>query len=203
MASGRQSRTRYACQRLSIRSRAVRADRLAFTLQVDDLRETLIDTSEDEADYPSPETGQIASPNGHEGFIFGFNSTMVNLHGLHPSPDRISALWRAYLCGVDPVVKLFHKATTERVVMEAKDNLGGIDKVTEALMFSIYFAAVTSLSPADCLATMGANKETLITKYRFAVEQALARAGFLTSHHLVVLQAFVIFLVCSFCSGWR
>ncbi|KPM45844.1 hypothetical protein AK830_g572 [Neonectria ditissima] len=43
---------------------------------------------------------------------------------------------------------------------------------------------------------LGANQDDILTQYRFAVEQALAKANFLQSSDLTVLQAFTIFLVC-------
>lgn len=41
----------------------------------------------------------------------------------------------------------------------------------------------------------GVERPKLITQYRFALEQALAKAEFITSPELVVLQAFILFLV--------
>lgn len=43
---------------------------------------------------------------------------------------------------------------------------------------------------------MNAEKEYLLRRYRFAVEQALARARFLDTSEIVTLQAFALFLVC-------
>jgi hypothetical protein len=43
---------------------------------------------------------------------------------------------------------------------------------------------------------MNSEKEYLLRRYRFAVEQALAKARFLDTAEIVTLQAFVIFLVC-------
>ena len=42
----------------------------------------------------------------------------------------------------------------------------------------------------------GVDKSYLIKQYRFAVEQALAKAGFLNTNEIVTVQAFVLFLVC-------
>ena len=42
----------------------------------------------------------------------------------------------------------------------------------------------------------GMNKSYLIRQYRFGVEQALAKAGFLNTNEIVTVQAFVLFLVC-------
>lgn len=41
----------------------------------------------------------------------------------------------------------------------------------------------------------GVEREKLTTQYRFALEQALAKANFITTSELVVLQAFILFLV--------
>lgn len=43
--------------------------------------------------------------------------------------------------------------------------------------------------------SFGVERPKLITQYRFALEQALAKAEFITSPELVVLQAFILFLV--------
>lgn len=43
---------------------------------------------------------------------------------------------------------------------------------------------------------MNAEKEYLLRRYRFAVEQSLARAKFLDTSEIVTLQAFALFLVC-------
>jgi hypothetical protein len=62
-------------------------------------------------------------------------------------------------------------------------------------LFAIYYGATTSLSGRDCVAKLGEEKSILLARYRFAVEQALARANFLNTEELVVLQALVIFLM--------
>ena len=49
---------------------------------------------------------------------------------------------------------------------------------------------------AQVSTSMNAEKEYLLRRYRFAVEQALAKARFLDTAEIVTLQAFVLFLVC-------
>jgi hypothetical protein len=46
------------------------------------------------------------------------------------------------------------------------------------------------------MTNFGIRKETLLRQYRFGIEQALARAGFLNTNEIVTVQAFVLFLVC-------
>ena len=66
----------------------------------------------------------------------------------------------------------------------------------QALMFAMYFAAITSLAPDECMIQFGENKEDLLKRYRFGTEQALVQAELLNSMEMVTLQALVIYLVC-------
>ena len=85
----------------------------------------------------------------------------------------------------------------EKTITRIKNNLDKIDTGTEALMFSIYFSAITSMTQEGVKSTFGKEKKTMITGYRHAVEQSLMNAGFLNTHRLVTLQAFVLFLTCA------
>ena len=58
-----------------------------------------------------------------------------------------------------------------------------------------YYGAVTSITTEDCLKNWGEDRSTLLDRYRFALEQALARANFLYCDEIVILQSFVIFLI--------
>lgn len=64
------------------------------------------------------------------------------------------------------------------------------------MIFAVYCNAVVSIPPEQCQTVLGELKSTMLNRYRFAVEQALTRASFLTSSSLMTLQAFVFFLVC-------
>ena len=81
--------------------------------------------------------------------------------------------------------------------MAASANLDDIPggKSFEALLFSIYYCAITSLTPEQCLQMFQSDKDLLLKKYRQAVEIALGKADFLSSTDLVTLQALAIFLV--------
>ncbi|KAI9821152.1 MAG: hypothetical protein M1827_003886 [Pycnora praestabilis] len=163
--------------------------------EVEDIRGVLNEPSDDEDDHESPES--ISATSGdQQGFIFGFSSQIATLHALHPPSSQIYVYWQLYLENVDPLVKLLHAPSMEKVILQAKDNPESISRGTEALLYSIYYAVVTSLDLAECSMIMGEDKRTLLGRYRFATEQALARASFLNSTVLVTLQAFVIFLTC-------
>lgn len=73
-------------------------------------------------------------------------------------------------------------------------SLDSLDKDTEALMFTIYYAAIISLTPEQCESQLGEPRPAALAKYRFAVEQALARANLLNTQSVVLIQASVLFL---------
>lgn len=118
------------------------------------------------------------------------------MRSLHPTPTQVFILWKIFKENVDPVVKLFHRPTLSRLCFNAATNLDNISKVTEAVLFSIYLASVTSLTQGQVRNLLGEDRDVLVNKYRFAAEQALARAGFLNSSNLMLLQTLVLFLIC-------
>lgn len=106
-------------------------------------------------------------------------------------------LFNAFETNVAPIILIIHKHMLKDLLTTAITDPKKFDKGSEALVFSIYLAATYSLSPEVCLAQLGVDQTTLTKQYRFAVEQALVRAGFLHTRKLVVLQAAVLFLTCA------
>lgn len=159
------------------------------------MRDILDDPTDEDDDYPSPGSGSTSSAN-HQGFLFNFSSTHFPLRDYHPPAHQIPTYWQLFTENVDPLIKIFHRPTLEKLIDEASHNLDHISKTTEALMFTIYFAVITSMPDDDCISIFGIEKQGTLEKYRMAVEQAMARAGFLSTQELVVLQSFALFLTC-------
>ena len=160
------------------------------------MRDILDAPSSEEDEYSSPDHSGSGSSTNHQAFLFGYASISRSLTSLHPTPTQLFVLWEVYKENVDPVVKILHRPTVKNVLISASAGTEHLNKATEALLFSIYYAAITSLTSAQCLSLLGEDKESLESKYRFAVEQALARAGLVNSQSMMLLQAFVLFLVC-------
>jgi hypothetical protein len=150
-------------------------------------------SAEDSDNYEekSPLTDKSAS---NQGFIFGFSSLKVDLQSLYPSPSQIFILWEVYKENVDPIVRLIHRPTARNILLNAASGTDKISRPAEALLFSLYFGAVTSLTQEQCRKLLDEDRMDLLKRYRFATEQALARADFLNSSSLMCLQAFVSFL---------
>jgi hypothetical protein len=162
--------------------------------QVEDIKGILND-SDEEDDYPSPGTTNSSSAN-YQGYIFGLSSQNVDMLAIHPPAEHVPIYWRLYKENVDPLVKVIHAPSMEPTILEAKDCLGKIHRGLETLLFAIYYGTITSLSVEDCRETFGEERADLLNRYLFGVQQALARADFLQTDEIIVVQAFVIFLIC-------
>lgn len=91
---------------------------------------------------------------------------------------------------VDVIFKVLHWPSVQALFgLEARYSpvLSSDDR---ALEFAIYFVALCTLSGDEI-----EERDTLMEQYRVAAELSLVRAGLLSSLNLVVLQAFVLYLV--------
>ncbi|CAK3762626.1 transcriptional regulatory [Lecanosticta acicola] len=165
--------------------------------EVEDLKGILNQSSDEEDNLASsPGSNAPQAPSNHHGFVFGFGSQNVDMLSLHPLPGQISEYWDLYKDRVDPLVKILHLPTLEPTILNAASHLSNLSRGFECLLFAVYYGATTSLSARDCLLKLGEEKLNLLARYRFGIEQALARANFLTTEEMVVLQSLVIFLIC-------
>ncbi|KAI1815242.1 hypothetical protein GGS20DRAFT_356020 [Poronia punctata] len=155
----------------------------------------------DESDHSSEEETPAAdNPYAerhadHHGFIFGYSSSNVELRKLHPLPSQMLYYWQIYTENVDPIIKILHAPTMTKIIRGICADMNTITPGIEALMFAIYLAAITSMEPEEVMTNFGAEKGELVARYRFATEQALAKANCLTTSEIVVVQAFVIYLI--------
>ncbi|KAI1655330.1 fungal-specific transcription factor domain-containing protein [Daldinia decipiens] len=156
---------------------------------IDDDSEPSDDGSSPDSLHPRPDSID------HHGFVLGYSSSNVDLRKLHPLPSQIPFFWQVYQENVDPLVKILHVPSMNKIIRELRSNMDGISPGMEALMFAIYYASITSMEENEVKINFGADKAQLIKKYRFATEQALAKANFLVTSELVVVQAFTLFLV--------
>lgn len=131
-----------------------------------------------------------------ENLLMSFGTAPKDLSSLHPPMVQIFRLWQTYLVNVNPLVKMFHAPSVQQTILDASGDLRNIPRHTEALMFAIYFLAVSSLRHEDCEAMFGEAKGTLLTKYSHGTQQALINARYLKSLNIFTLQAFILFLVC-------
>ncbi|KAF4978382.1 hypothetical protein FZEAL_5223 [Fusarium zealandicum] len=155
----------------------------------DDFDESEDDTSPDQ----SPQQN-LAADSDHHSFLMGYSSADVDLAGLHPLPAHISYLWQVYLENVEPLLKVVHIPTMSRLMTKVRRQVDDLRPGDEALVFAIYYSAVTSMEAQEVQANLGASQSHYIAQFRFALEQALAKANILNTTDMAVLQSFVIYL---------
>ena len=124
----------------------------SITDEVEEIREMLDDQEFDsDSDGPIAPSNVVTEPN-HQSFIMGYNSSDVNLKPLHPLPSQIPFYWQTFLENVHPLVMIMHTPTMNKVIKEVQNNLDSLSPSTEALMFSIYFATITSMNTTEASA---------------------------------------------------
>ncbi|KAL4874349.1 hypothetical protein BJY04DRAFT_225106 [Aspergillus karnatakaensis] len=158
--------------------------------EIEGIRELLNDYAADTDDEDS------APPEGFgtNAAIWGFRALAHSLRVYHPPAPQAAALYEVFKTNVSPMVRMFHTPTLDRIFWDAAAAMGDVDKNVEALLFAIYYSAVMSLRPEQCLSLLGVSRAWALETYRFSVEQAMARADLLNTHNLVLVQAAVLFL---------
>lgn len=153
-------------------------------------------TSEDEDnDDSNDDSSDNSHPLGANILLLGMRGTSHPLSSYHPTLPQSVALFRVFSENVLPVVHIFHMPTTTRTYWDAVGSLDTIGRNHEALLFSIYYSAVTSLEDSEaCTALLGMSRKSALKKYRNATEQALARADLLNTHSIILLQAAVLYI---------
>jgi hypothetical protein len=135
--------------------------------EVEEIREMLDDQEFDsDSDTPIPPSDAVTEPN-HQSFIMGYSSSDVDLKPLHPLPSQIPFYWQTFLENVQPLVKLLHTPTMSKVIKEVQNNLDSLSRSTEALMFAIYFATITSMNTSEVSFKAVLRWSSLLTLFRF------------------------------------
>ena len=173
-----------------------------FTLlQVEGLKQSMDDLTDEEEMSISSLSAKSPGDSNTPMSSTTFGSTLSapkDLRLLHPPPMHISMLCNFYIENVDPMFKVLHVPTLRAMVSDAVANVDSIPSGThvEALLFAMYYSAITSLTPDESLQHFHDGKESLLAKYKAGTERALSNANFLTECDLETLQALSILLVC-------
>lgn len=134
----------------------------------------------------------------------GFCSTLLDQLGTeniaatyrYPSAQETTELWNRYLSNVHPLSKLFFDWDKEGLFRKAGDQPQSLSKAEQAFAFAVYFITILSLSDVECKDVMSEpNRLELLDDFQHYVETALLAAGFVATSDLLVLQAFLIYLV--------
>lgn len=119
----------------------------------------------------------------------------VDVRPLHPSPSHMATLGNLYFARVDPMFKVLHRPTTLSLIYSTAQNYNACSPSQEALLFSVYYAAVSTALDDRCLSAFGQSRAELLARFNQGLQQSLANADFLNSTEITTLQAFVIYIV--------
>ncbi|PWY75337.1 hypothetical protein BO94DRAFT_627325 [Aspergillus sclerotioniger CBS 115572] len=114
--------------------------------------------------------------------------------GLHPSRGQAAQLWQVYLNNVDVLLKILHIPATEPVFFAAISNPKQTRADQKALLFAIYYAAVTSLSSSATHVILSEDRHSVLSRYQRGLEVSLHMASFLDSPTIPSLQTMAIYL---------
>ncbi|KAJ5288620.1 hypothetical protein N7478_001650 [Penicillium angulare] len=145
----------------------------------------------------TPSTQELGrSPSDRHAFLFrhNLNSSSPSLQEYHPLPSQIPFLINVFSENVNILAQVVHIPTINKMMHNLRGDVSKLTPSNEALMFSIYYAAVTSMEEDDITLNFGVAKSDLNLKYRLGLEHALAKADFLNTPDLVLVQALAIFL---------
>uniref|UniRef100_A0A0D2XQQ0 Zn(2)-C6 fungal-type domain-containing protein n=1 Tax=Fusarium oxysporum (strain Fo5176) TaxID=660025 RepID=A0A0D2XQQ0_FUSOF len=104
-------------------------------------------------------------------------------------------LWQIYIDNINPLLKITHVPTVQAQIIEASSDLENAPKNIEALMFSMYLMAITSLEDADVYKRFNETKKELLARYHTGTQHALTKAGFMRVNDPILLQAYILYLV--------
>ncbi|KAH7395986.1 C6 transcription factor [Cadophora sp. MPI-SDFR-AT-0126] len=130
------------------------------------------------------------------GIFHDFNPSMLDVQSCHPSRWHALQLWQTFLNNVDPIIKILHIPTAQVTIYSAINNPDSAEHDLNALLFAIYFAAITSLSTADASSLLGQDKGRNLIKFKQGLEHFLAAANIFDSPSLKSLQAMTIYITC-------
>lgn len=113
----------------------------------------------------------------------------------HPNPVQIFQLWQIYISNINPLLKISHIPTLQAQIVAASADLAHVAPELEAFMFAMYLLSTVSLDEEQVRASFNEDKTSMIARFNAACQQALINAGFMRSNSIMVLQAFLLYLV--------
>ncbi|KAH7237963.1 hypothetical protein B0J15DRAFT_453431 [Fusarium solani] len=188
------------------RGRLYVGDRFWATLQqeLDVIRDSLNGFNGEEEEGPddvdsdyatSFQSSYRSTASSSSSFIFSNRSlSVVTPERLRPLPSQMLFIWQTYVENVDPFIKVLHVPTVSKMIYGSRGNFDLLPPFMEPLMFSIAFAAIKSLTTEEVQIHFHVDMKDLVSRFRLGTEESLARADFINTKELPVLQGFLIYI---------
>jgi hypothetical protein len=114
----------------------------------------------------------------------------------HPPDPQIHSLWDSFVTNVHPMTMLFFAWDKQTIIETAADDPISLSSGQRAFCFSIYFISTLSLSEEECnIRQDGHTRSSTLDDFQEQAEAALIAANYASTGDLIVLQAFILYLV--------
>jgi hypothetical protein len=153
---------------------------------------------EGERTHPAQESARGYMP--FMGLSLGrLGHTLPHSLSIRPSPAVTTALCDIYLNQVDRIIKVLHRPSLKRHLLEGTPYpaVKSSREAENALDTAVFYAAVASMTDRQCYNLFQCSRNEVLPEYQSACEMALERADLMRTTDMMVLQAFVLYLVCS------
>ncbi|WPB06381.1 uncharacterized protein RHO25_011038 [Cercospora beticola] len=130
--------------------------------------------------------------------LHGNNSSAAAYHYSsshpHPSPARIFEYWSLFVTRVDPMVKIIHCPSFLTKIISLINNPASVSSSTKAMIFSMYYAALSTCSAQETRQKFGEGQEILFSRYGKCIMDEIRRNYEIPE--LEGLQALTLYIVC-------
>ena len=109
--------------------------------------------------------------------------------------SQIYEFWHIYLIRVDPLTKLLHYHSFSDQVVQLAQQSQPLELDIHALLFSVFLAAVNSLSNDEAILRLKERGDVLRTRFTKGMQAALGRAEARRQPTTRVLQAVTLYVV--------
>lgn len=123
----------------------------------------------------------------------GALSLDAGLPGYHPSARRMFEYWEIFIKRVDPLMKIIHCPSFVKNIFAAIDRPKQLSGPLETLLFSIYYAAVSTCTAKESRQKFGESRSSLLERYSKTIEENLSSNYSIPT--LESLQALVLYMV--------
>jgi hypothetical protein len=125
------------------------------------------------------------------------SNSLQSKRGLTLQPDLRHKLCDIFFHNVDPLFKILHRPSVQAFLQEGKPylNYEQDHQAPATLASAVNLAAVCTLDNMECQRLFNTDKKTIVAEFQKESETALAKADFVTTNDVTVLQAYIISLV--------
>lgn len=109
-------------------------------------------------------------------------------------------LCRVFLRQVDPIIKILHRPSLSKWMLQGEEYLAHLDSYASAVALSsaVCYSAACSMTENQCSTLFHTSKAILVADCRSACEAALEKSCLLSTKDITILQAFILYLVSTF-----